>query len=488
MEQQPLSVLALLALLASDAVMRQLPAIASGPGRWVLPMADCSARLLADLLLAENRAGVAGALADGLAADPPWLLWTVVSAVGRGGFQPSSVSDAAQWLADHATAVLQWPRELQCPSALADADAERFVDLASESLAAGHLAAHLASQASAAERESARLGGLLHNGRAWFARSVAHGAETLPEEFSRWLASQSGNTADSVARAAAILAGERLIPGMESQVAAARGYAQQAARGWAAAIAGLSASLPALAARLARLEQLERRFRETLEQEKLDAMAELAAGAGHEINNPLAIIAGRAQLFLKDETNPERRREAAIIVAQVKRAHEMIADLRLFARPPQLEPETIDMVSLVDAVLAELAPQAAERAGSIVRTGPTGPLSVEADPVQLSVAVYALVRNALEAIGHGGHVEVGLEADDAWAAIRVTDNGPGIAPEHRRHIFEPFFSARQAGRGLGMGLSKSWRIVTSHGGRIEVDGRPGGGTAFTIHLPRRLSS
>ena len=67
--------------------------------------------------------------------------------------------------------------------------------------------------------------------------------------------------------------------------------------------------------------------------------------------------------------------------------------------------------------------------------------------------------------------------------IRVTDDGPGITPEERRHIFDPFYSARQAGRGLGLGLSKCWRIVTNHGGRIEVESRPGQGTTFVITLP-----
>jgi len=471
--------------------MRHLPAIASGSDRWVLPMADRSACFLTEFLLAEDRAGSAGDMAEALAADPPWLLWTVVSASANGGRHPSSVLDAAQWLAGHALTALQWPRETEPDrlSASADADPGRFVDLVSESLTAGYLAAELASRAAAAGRESALLGGLLHNARAWFARSAVSAAEALPGQYSRWLASRSGDAAaGSIARAAAILAGERPAPDLESEVAAAREYAEHAAQGWAASLPGTAAPLPALAARLARLEQLEHRFHETLEQEKLDAMAELAAGAGHEINNPLAIIAGRAQLFLQDETDPERRREAAIIVAQVKRAHEMIADLRLFARPPQPEPESTDLPRLLDGVFAELASQAAERASGIVRVGHSGPLSVEVDPIQISVAVHALVRNALEAIGHGGQVEVGLEADDAWVAIRVADNGPGIAPEHRRHIFEPFFSARQAGRGLGMGLSKCWRIVTNHGGRIEVDSQPGRGAVFTIRLPRRWSS
>jgi signal transduction histidine kinase len=279
------------------------------------------------------------------------------------------------------------------------------------------------------------------------------------------------------------LAGDRRWPGID--LAAIRRRAGQTAKRWADPVPGAGGRLPILAARLARLEQLELSFHQNLESAKLEAMAELAAGAGHEINNPLAVIAGRAQLFLQEETDPEWRREAAVIVAQVKRAHEMIADLRLFARPPQPEPQQFDLAAVVDAILAELAPAAAERSIDVVRTGLCGALAVELDRAQIKVAVQALVRNAMEAIGHQGRIEVGLEGDEERVMIHVSDNGPGIAPEHRQHIFEPFFSARQAGRGLGMGLSKCWRIVTNHGGRIGVEDDPGQGAVFTVRLPRR---
>jgi signal transduction histidine kinase len=239
-----------------------------------------------------------------------------------------------------------------------------------------------------------------------------------------------------------------------------------------------------LAEKLARLAKLERDFQATLETEKLESLAEFAAGAGHEINNPLAIIAGRAQLLLKDETDPERRRELALINAQVRRAHEMIADLWLFARPPHPEPHSVDLVALVDRVIEESGPQAAQRGVSVERVGESGPLLIEADPVQLGVAISALCKNSLEAIGRDGHIEIDLGTSDGDVQIRVSDTGPGITPEQRPHIFDPFYSARQAGRGLGMGLSKCWRIVTNHGGRITVQSEPGQGAQFVISLPR----
>ena len=139
------------------------------------------------------------------------------------------------------------------------------------------------------------------------------------------------------------------------------------------------------------------------------------------------------------------------------------------------------------------------------RTGEPGPIFVEADAIQLKVALRTMCQNSFEALQSGGHVEIAVEtsANPLAAAgttaeqlqqppaggstisevrIQIRDDGPGLKPEERRHIFDPFYSARQAGRGLGLGLSKAWRIITNHGGRIEVESQPGRGAAFTIVL------
>ena len=145
------------------------------------------------------------------------------------------------------------------------------------------------------------------------------------------------------------------------------------------------------------------------------------------------------------------------------------------------------MVELVDGLIAELSPLAAQQETALVREGDAGPLEVMADPVQLPVALRALCQNALGGPRRAGpHSRSTCVAGQGEVEIRVPDDGPGIPPEQRRHIFDPFYSARQAGRGLGMGLSKCWRIVTNHGGRIEVEDQPGGGACFLITLPRRL--
>jgi signal transduction histidine kinase len=272
-------------------------------------------------------------------------------------------------------------------------------------------------------------------------------------------------------------------------------------------------------ARLARLQELEQRFDEAVERAKLDAMKELAYGAGHEINNPLANIATRAQTLLHEETDPEKRRKLAAINAQAFRAHEMIADLMLFARPPQLRPESVDLQALLRRVADELAAEAGAASVAIVVHPSKASLRANADPIQLAVAIRAICINAIEAMLNGGKIEVYAsrhwegeappEPRDGEAAAKpamqrtaearqeprppndgrdyvqiiIADNGPGIPADIRHKIFDPFFSGREAGRGLGFGLAKAWRIVTVHGGTIAVRETPGGGATFVITLP-----
>ena len=224
---------------------------------------------------------------------------------------------------------------------------------------------------------------------------------------------------------------------------------------------------------------------ERFEQAKLDAMKELAYGASHEINNPLANISARAQSLLRDERDPERRRTLEAIHLQALRAHEMISDLMLFARPPQLERRPLDLAELVRQVASGLASEC-ERRGIELSTVVDGqPPPVDGDATQLAVAINALVANSINALGRDGTIQIAVRhSSDGGVQLQVEDNGPGIPPEVRPHIFDPFYSGREAGRGLGFGLSKAWRIVTLHGGAITADSPPPGGAIFTLNLPQ----
>ena len=252
----------------------------------------------------------------------------------------------------------------------------------------------------------------------------------------------------------------------------------------AANSAELAKLLPQLAQLLDRLAIMERDFAGQLQREKLSAMQALAYGASHEINNPLANIAARAQSLLVDEKDPQRRRSLATINAQAFRAHEMIADLMLFAKPPAPVIKPVDLVALADRIVRELADDAREQGTELIRrAGGTSELAVNADEVQLGVALRAICQNALEAVRRGGRVLVIVEERDGAAHVHVSDSGPGLTDEARRHLFDPFYSGREAGRGLGLGLSKAWRIMELHGGQIVVETRAGEGTTFTLVLP-----
>lgn len=232
-------------------------------------------------------------------------------------------------------------------------------------------------------------------------------------------------------------------------------------------------------------KEVDSDFNAALERQKLRALYEFAYGAGHEINNPLANISARAQALLKDEKLDDRRQKLAAIVTQAQRAHEMIADLMLFAKPPKLQPSEIELVAWLKKTTADQ--QAAALAAGIAwqLTLPEVPCPLMGDPTALANAVRAVVANALEAQGEGGAILVTLQnRDPAEYQLVIRDQGPGIDAATRERIFDPFYSGREAGRGLGFGLCKAWRIMDLHGGRINVESIPGQGSTFTLHLPR----
>lgn len=252
------------------------------------------------------------------------------------------------------------------------------------------------------------------------------------------------------------------------------------------ALAGVAnGPLQTLLALLHRLRALEAGFQDRLEREKLAAMRELAYGASHEINNPLANIATRAQTLLREETDPVKRRTLATINAQAFRAFEMIADMMLFAKPPEPRLESVELFAIARTVLAELQAEADEQGTQLELIGDTASLAIMADATQLTVAVRAVCQNSLDALRSGGRVEVHVANSrlEGWVELIVSDTGPGISPQVRQHLFDPFFSGREAGRGLGLGLSKCWRVVELHGGRIVVDSQPGHGARFTLLFP-----
>ena len=221
--------------------------------------------------------------------------------------------------------------------------------------------------------------------------------------------------------------------------------------------------------------------------DRLEALAEFAAGAGHEINNPVFTIVARVELLLRGETDPQRRHWLSIIGGQAERIRDMIGDAMLFGRPPEEHPESLDLAAEIKTVLDRLA-ERVDRQGCTLVFHSRGDVSIWADRVQLSIVISSLVSNSLNALADGGPISIDARMTEDESArptsvISVTDHGSGLNETDLRHLFDPFYSGRQAGRGLGFGLPKCWRIVSNHQGQIEVSSAPGEATTFTVYWP-----
>ena len=210
-----------------------------------------------------------------------------------------------------------------------------------------------------------------------------------------------------------------------------------------------------------------------------------AYGAGHEINNPLANIAARAQALLVDEKDPERRRKLATIVDQAFRARDMIGGLMVFARPPTPRAAAVDVHDVVRPVVDAVRGVAAARGVRLEYNPAPAAVAVLVDAGQIGEALRAIVLNGLEAVDDSGRVVIAITDDRAAASVRVAvvDDGPGMDAAAVRSAFDPFFSGRDAGRGIGLGLPKALRLVELNRGRLAVESRPAAGTRVLVDLP-----
>jgi signal transduction histidine kinase len=232
------------------------------------------------------------------------------------------------------------------------------------------------------------------------------------------------------------------------------------------------------------LRQGQHSQRERLQRQKLTALAEFAAGAAHEINNPLAVISGQAQYLLGREADPGRRQSLQKIVGQTQRVHQILTDVLLFARPTPPQKQLVDVGALLREVVTGLQDFATERHVRLVCPELATPITLSADPGQICKALGCLVRNAIEAAPAEGWagVRVELPQPDVLDLV-VEDNGTGPPVDDPSQLFDPFFSGRSAGRGRGMGLPIAWRLARLHDGDVFLAEAGPGPTRFVIRLP-----
>jgi signal transduction histidine kinase/CheY-like chemotaxis protein len=224
-----------------------------------------------------------------------------------------------------------------------------------------------------------------------------------------------------------------------------------------------------------------------IQSQKLSAIGRLIAGVAHELNNPLQAVTGYAQLLLgEDDISPSTRRDLDKIHMQAQRAARIVQNLLTFARQQKPERRLVDVREVlertvelrtyqlrVDNIKAEL--NLAEQ-----------PLVAEADPSQLQTVFLNLINNSHDALSEsGGHgqIEISGRVHDGMIHLEFSDDGPGIPPQIKEHLFEPFLTTKEIGKGTGLGLSICFGIVSEHGGRIWAQSEPGHGATFFIELP-----
>jgi two-component system sensor histidine kinase PilS (NtrC family) len=233
------------------------------------------------------------------------------------------------------------------------------------------------------------------------------------------------------------------------------------------------------------LTELRRMEEAMTRSERLAAIGRLAAGIAHEIRNPLAAISGSIELLSQTASSGgadnDSRELMTIVVREVERLNGLISDLLEFARPRRPDPQRLDFGATLQEML-RVFENDKHLAGARVDLRAGEPVLVDADAGQLRQLVWNLLRNAAEASPAGAPISVEVAAEPPeWARLTVRDRGSGISAEARARIFEPFFSTKD--RGTGLGLATVHRIVEEHHGSIAVDLPTDGGTAMTIRLP-----
>ncbi|MGB7326697.1 MAG: HAMP domain-containing sensor histidine kinase [Rubripirellula sp.] len=422
--------------------MGLLPCLRRGSDRWWLPRSADVTDVIGRILLRHRRGSGAsrGKLRDGvhrhadanadaafrwqvaqaIAADPPLLIFT---ALGWPDEQ-ADPSDLADWLIDHAT------------SRFASGDAFMGAPLITDALQAQwrKLRSHFLTLPIDRWMDDAAL---------WLELAGPKVSGTWQQQWPRVISHTNGAVADQPATTDDMLG--------------------------------------QLARTMQQAQSYEESFDRVLRKSKLGAIKQLAYGLSHEINNPLANISTRAQQLQRGESDPGRVATLQRIVDQVYRAHEMISDLMFYANPPSAIRSRCDLNQVLGRVADSFRDEATRQSIRLEVSTPDQPTEVVVDENMMVEATAALVRNAIDAVGCQGTVVISLVRESGRIMIHVADSGPGLSDNARKHAFDPYFSGREAGRGLGLGLCRAYRVARLHLGDVTLAGGPIGCVA-TITL------
>jgi PAS domain S-box-containing protein len=216
------------------------------------------------------------------------------------------------------------------------------------------------------------------------------------------------------------------------------------------------------------------------EQEALARLGQMAAVVAHEVKNPIAGIRGALQVIAS--RMPAESRDKPVmgdIIARLDALNGIVHDLLVFARPRAIRTEPVQLRLLISSTVDLLRRDPAHAALEVDVVGDNAVVSGDAE--QLQLAFQNILLNAAQAMAGAGHIAVRIDRSNGECAVAVSDEGPGMPAEVREKVFEPFFTTKHRGTGLGLPIAR--RVVEAHGGRIDIEVPPSGGTVVTVRIP-----
>lgn len=273
----------------------------------------------------------------------------------------------------------------------------------------------------------------------------------------------------------------RIEPGSDDELGTLARAFNDMASNLAASQTELTSKNQALSQAYAELQAIQGQL---LQSERLAAIGQLAAGVSHEIDNPVGIILGHAELLMEDlDQNDPRREDVRAIIDECRRCKRITGGLLGFARPSAATHHELDLCSLISEVTASLQPQRLFREVAMSLHLPGQPVLLEGDSDRLRQVLINLLLNAAQAMQGRGRLLITLSIEGTQAVLMIDDNGPGVAEQDRDQVFQPFYSTKPPGQGTGLGLAVCRKLLNEHHGEVVLDGSPEGGLRVVVRLP-----
>jgi signal transduction histidine kinase len=230
----------------------------------------------------------------------------------------------------------------------------------------------------------------------------------------------------------------------------------------------------------------QKRTQRMLEQaNRMEALAHMAGGIAHEIRNPLAVSSSAAQLIVNERVASHLKKECVDkVLSGINRASLIVENLLAFARPmTEYTIADVDLIEVIHTTLTSVTSQAVQQNIRLVAELGSEHLLLQGNGVLLHRAFLNLFLNGLSAMPAGGVLSVSATRTDMRAIVEVTDSGLGMSHEHASKAFDPFFTGFPPSKGIGLGLSVAYSIVSRHGGAIQISSALGKGSTLKVNLP-----